>query len=162
MSGAPTTIDALAMLLGRSPGERVGEHLASIKAKKEEVLENEARSDKVLGKIFPSSSLESPGFLPSTPFATSSDLLVDQPVFQDQLSTNLLNTYGGPADVQQFAPAMAAGGNYGVAPPIGIPSPAAAVPEPGTWALMLMGFALCGAALRRRPYASSNSLTGRP
>lgn len=30
-----------------------------------------------------------------------------------------------------------------------------AVPEPGTWALMIVGFGLAGAALRRRAYAAS-------
>lgn len=38
-----------------------------------------------------------------------------------------------------------------VIPPAPTQPPVAAVPEPESWALMLLGFALCGAALRRRP-----------
>jgi hypothetical protein len=37
-----------------------------------------------------------------------------------------------------------------VVPPVGPPLTPGAVPEPGTWALMILGFGLVGAALRRR------------
>lgn len=40
-------------------------------------------------------------------------------------------------------------GTFSITPAV-IPPPVGAIPEPGTWALMLLGFGFVGAALRRR------------
>jgi hypothetical protein len=48
-----------------------------------------------------------------------------------------------------FAEGFAERGSFAVTPVV-TPPPVGAIPEPGTWALMLMGFGFVGAAMRRR------------
>ncbi len=59
--------------------------------------------------------------------------------------TIAFNSGAGGATTVTFRNATPAGDNYA-----GLDSVSLAVPEPATWAMMIMGFGLIGAALRRR------------
>jgi hypothetical protein len=163
--GAKAADDILRLLEGRSPGER-GEAKLS-KAKQARTLGRAVPKapaepqERVLGKIFP----------PETEIATPEELLAAQfpelPVEGDAaefVELPQLAALGGPGS--GAIPGMpvfvgggggsGGGGNGGggngdggsVIPPGVIPQPPA-VPEPGTWLLMLLGTFLCAAALRR-------------
>lgn len=82
------------------------------------------------------------------------------------VSMGLSSRYGGgvnraPHDYQaelnlafsEFLPCGGAGATF-CATPVAYQSAFAAVPEPATWALMIMGFGCAGAALRRRALAA--------
>jgi hypothetical protein len=164
--GATAADELLRLLEGRSPGER-GEAKLS-KAKQAKTLGravpktlSEPR-ERVLGKIFP----------PETEIATPEELLLAQfpellvegeaaefvelPQLAALGGSGLGPIAGTPVFLGGGGGGNGGGGNGGggnggggsVIPPGVIISPPA-VPEPGTWSLMLLGTFLCAAALRR-------------
>ena len=159
---------ALSIVNGRSPGERITGELTKTKPARQ-LAAKDIRPRRGARRIIPARQA-APQDLPedlTLPLAQLSGEL-PKSTFEDALSpgdqlavldgpfipgaggeTAFLGPIGGgpgggPGD----------GGNDGDGPPDeGGDNPAvvpSAVPEPGTWAMMLIGFSLCGAALRRR------------
>lgn len=156
------TSDALDRYLGRSPGERSETDLLKGKANKEPSLAERLLGRRVngggepeqraLGKIFDTTPEASLGELADVPGPI--DLAAPPP--SDLLP---LGSVGGtPGGVG--APGTPGGFGAILPPPTsttpGEPAlpatetPVAPVPEPATWAMMLIGFGLCAAAMRRR------------
>src|SRR6185369_8142067 len=134
-----------AMLAERSPGERPEGALASLKHKRQAAL-HERALPKVRGPG-PTAYEALAGPPPSSPLA---------PPPQAPLYTTLA---GGPPVLSDIPPPGGGGGGF-APPPIvttaapEVPqTPATPVPEPATWAMMILGFALIGRTLRRRPVA---------
>jgi hypothetical protein len=152
----------------RSPGERVGGVLASLKHKKQAI--HERALPKVRGPISPLAGIV--GAPPIPPIAAAPP---ENPLY------NVVN--GAPAAI----PAVAAtplpggappivfpgitplpGGGGGiifppivetpVIPPV-IPPTTPGVPEPATWAMMLIGFGMIGHALRRRLIPAATAIS---
>lgn len=163
------TSDALDRYLGRSPGERSETDLLKGKVSKgpsltERLLGRRANGggdpeQRALGKIFdttPEASLDELAEIPGP-------LELDAPPASDLLP---LGSVGGtPANVG--APGTPGGIGTILPPPTattpsepvppGTETPVAPVPEPATWAMMLIGFGLCAAAMRRRRKESAES-----
>lgn len=165
------TTDVLNRFVDRSPGERDETNLLKGKERKEKSLAdrlfgrrvNDGEPDqRALGKIFdtpPEDSIKE--LLPDPP----GPLALGEPVPSGLLPVGDIGAPGGgtpsgfPGGISTVAPSGPGGipggpnpGNPtpgGPTDPGGEP-PVAAVPEPGTWALMLIGFGFCGAVLRRR------------
>lgn len=162
--------NVLQNFVNRSPGERGETDLIKTKIKRDfdgagndraRGPQRDAPEERALGKIFDTPPEEAIEQMVGTPLG---------PLELAEPDTSLIPI----SDVETFdsgpgAPAFP-GGISTVVPPvttvpenptIPVPPPppvTGAVPEPETWALMILGFALCGAALRRR-----NSLSrGRP
>jgi uncharacterized membrane protein YgcG len=161
-------IDSVIRLLeGRSPGERGSADLTKLKQK---VSKNrtEELHERVLGKVFP----------PAPPTTVPpEDLLASPPLLDSTEFEYPPTTFAGRAEDIRVPPGAAlyygppvgggSGGNNGgdiggstgggggggsgggpVITPV-VPEVPSAVPEPETWALMLLGAALSAAALRR-------------
>lgn len=167
--------DAIERFVGRSPGERGETDLIKTKVKRakgkigDDLLAKAPREkpgepeERALGKIFdtpPEEEVRALGDGPIGPLAlgdpTAGGLPFDGsgptfssggPGFPGGISTVVPpgTTPGGPTDPGDPDP----GGPDDPGNPVG------AVPEPGTWAMMILGFGLCGAALRRRRGLSS-------
>ena len=156
--------------LARSPGERsdadilkgkkggkgsaVATQLADAKPRDEEVLSN------AITPVEDDLASTAPIVEGDEPVLALSDL--EDTSTGDLASAPLLQTIPGRSPV----PGLTSGGLF----PVGIggggsgggggggggggtPPPVAAVPEPDTWIMMLIGMAMCGAALRRRKRA---------
>ena len=154
------TSDALDRFTGRSPGERGETDILKGKVRKLADRLFGRRSNggepeqRALGKIFDTPPEDAIKELSSTPGPLA--LTAPPP-------TGLLplgDTGGTPAGSDGGQPGFP-GGIGTVVPPVtsvtptdptspGVPPPVAAVPEPGTWVTMMLGLALCAAALRRR------------
>lgn len=146
-----------AMLAERSPGARSVGELAQLKHKRQAALHQHALP-KIRGPYTPPSAyqaLSSPppvALLPPPPaplFATVAG--------GPEVITPVGGTPGGSFGPPVFAgiPSPGGGGGGAFTPPIvtavtpQVPvTPAAPVPEPASWAMMLLGFGLMGAALR--------------
>lgn len=151
--------DLLGLLQDRSPGERSFALLTKKgpRAPGRVVEFPPPDVERGLGKVFPPEP-DNPGleFLTPPEFA-----LLEGPPGEPELSVpitpqgNLAVPPGGGA----FAPPgifLPPGGSFVSEPPGGdtpLTPPTPAVPEPSTWALLLIGFGLCGAAMRARPGA---------
>lgn len=165
----------IGLLEGRSPGERNGASLTKMKKKisKNKIEESHQR---VLGKVFPPAP---PHMVPPKDLLTNTPLVdfaefQYPPLTLDETIQG--NSIPPGAALYYYAPPVgqSSGGNNGGSPgannggssgggssgggsgggPVGevpplVPDVPAAVPEPETWALMLLGAALCAAALRR-------------
>lgn len=150
--------DVLALLEGRSPGERT---FAMLTKKSPKASDNVTEGpppevERGLGKVFPP---EPDG--PGLDFITPPELVLLGPGPEPEFTVPITpqgdvavpsgtSAFGPPGGV--FAPP---GGFFVPQPPGGNggpPSPPAApaVPEPSTWAMLLIGFGLCGAAMRSR------------
>lgn len=148
-----TLLDPLSLFAGRSPGERGEGALLSTKpghGPEERVLSTVRDRDPV-GAAPPA---EDPGLLPDSALPGAPP------------AENALPAGAGPGD--QFAPFGApfssfgepgggfipggGGGGGGLIPPVLPPDPplTSAVPEPATWAVMILGFFAVGWAMRRR------------
>ena len=142
----------------RSPGERLGGALASLKHRRPAL--HERALPKVRG--------------PASPLAAIVGAPVIPPIAAPVPETPLYNVVqgtpvpvgapppgGGPPVVVPGGPPLPGGGGGVIFPPIvsqpptppvtppETPPNTPSVPEPGSWAMMLLGFALIGGALRR-------------
>lgn len=152
------TTDALDRYLGRSPGERTETDLLKGKVRKDRPLIDRllGRGDgegepeqRVLGKIFdtaPEASLGELGVVPGPVALTDpipSDLL---PLGSIGAPPGGVGSPGTPGGIGTVLPPPTS-----VTPETPTPeTPVPAVPEPDTWAMMIIGFGLCAAAMRRR------------
>jgi hypothetical protein len=161
----------MSMLGERSPGTRTTAVLTKAKAKK---VAEQPRA-RALGKIrqpeLPAAFLRAlvPG--PNFSEVEAPGVLLNPMVIAPLPQLALLSDApisvidGGPYPPGTGVPgggisATAPGGGGGGSPPEGslpvtaptvvVPTPVPAVPEPGTWAMMLLGFAILGRSLRKR------------
>jgi uncharacterized membrane protein YgcG len=164
----------IGLLEARSPGERNGASLTKLKKKisKNKVEESHQR---VLGKVFPPAppnTVPPEDLLINTPRLDFAEFQYPPLTLDETIQGNSIP----PGAALYYAPPIgqSSGGNIGGSPgpnnggssgggssgggigggPVGevpplVPEVPAAVPEPETWALMLLGAALCAAALRR-------------
>jgi PEP-CTERM motif len=148
-----------AMMAERSPGERSKGALASLKHKRVSELHQRALP-KVRRPSQPVSPLAAilmpppapPAIAPAAPLY---GLVAAPPVPIPPIGAIPVAGGGGPPIVA-IPPSGGGGGGGGVVPPVtttpGTPTPPTqtpAVPEPDTWALMLLGFGFVGLAVRR-------------
>jgi len=165
------TTDVLDRFVGRSPGERDETNLLKGKERKEKSLADRLFGRRVnggepdqraLGKIFdtpPEDSIKE--LVPGLP----GPIALGDPVSSGLLPVGEIAVPGGgtssgfPGGISAVAPSGPGGTPGGSNPGNPVPGgptdpsvepPVAAVPEPQTWALMMIGFGLCGAVLRRR------------
>ncbi len=159
------TTDALDRFLGRSPGERTETDLLKGKVGKgpsltERLLGRPAGGaepeQRALGKIFDTPPEESLNELGQAP----GPIALGDPAPSDLLPLGSLGALPGGVGT----PGIPGGFGAVLPPPTSstpgepVPpgtetpteTPVPAVPEPGTWAMMLIGFWLCAAAMRRR------------
>lgn len=165
------TTDALDRYLDRSPGERSETDLLKGKERKgtslaDRLFGRRANSggdpeQRALGKIFdtpPETSVRELGQTPGPIDLTAppaSDLLPLGVIDGTPVGGGIGSAPGFPGGIGAFLPpgtSTTPGGPTAPGDPTtpGGDTPVAAVPEPETWALMLIGFGFCGALLRRR------------
>ena len=142
------------MLAERSPGARPEGALANTKHKRQAAI-HERALPKIRGPFAPPTAYEALASPPSTPIA---------PPPQAPLFSSLAggppttippggSTPGGPPILMEIP--SPGGGGGGFTPPIitttELPPPVTpSVPEPATWAMMLLGFTLMGRVLKRQ------------
>jgi len=148
---------ALAMLGLRSPGERVDTALNDVKGSPQQRALGKTfappPSQRALGKVFPAPA--------DAPFARAAGPLGAADGFAPPFQPDLLSSPGVPLAFRQ--PDVLGPGGPGIPGGPGLPgpggppgtgtnppTPVAPVPEPATWLMMMLGFALCGSALRRQ------------
>ena len=146
-----------AMLAERSPGERPEGALANLKRKRQTAL-HERALPKVRGPG-PTAyeALAGPPLIP--PIAP----LPETPLFNTVAGAPVPivpvsgGSSGGPPALSNIPLPGGGGGGGFFSPPVTQatpevpPTPVTPVPEPATWMTMILGFALIGRALRRRP-----------
>ena len=156
-----------AMLTERSPGERPEGALANLKPKRQPGL-HERALPKIRGPLAPPTVYEALVGTPPNPFVTPPPTA---PLYNNLAGgppetippTGTPGSPGGPPILSNIPPP---GGGGGFSPPVTqatpeVPvTPVAPVPEPGTWATMLFGFALIGLALRHRRAAGPEPASG--
>jgi hypothetical protein len=145
-----------AMLAERSPGARPEGALVNLKHKRQAAL-HERALPKIRGPYGPPTAYEA---LASPPPPILIAPLPQAPLYSTVAGgpTPISATNGGTGGppVLSNIPGPGGGGGGGVfSPPTTLATPeapplAASVPEPTSWAMMLVGFALMGRALRRR------------
>ena len=153
------TASALDEYLNRSPGERDEEALlkgkgkGSAKGKSGAMASREVPAggpeQQALGKIF-----EAPGAEPEALPGTESP--VAETPLADALAANETPSVLAPGGFLPSAPGgggggtIGGGGGGGGGGGVDPPPPPGPVPEPSTWALMILGFFFSGFAMRRR------------
>ena len=152
-----------AMLAERSPGQRPEGALANLKHKRQAAL-HERALPKIRGPISPIYEALAG---PPTPVIVPP---VETPLFNalgagPPVEVPPPGTPGGPPILGNIPPPGGGGGGF-FSPPVvttatpEVPAtpvtPVAAVPEPASWAMMILGFALIGRTLRRRPIAGTS------
>ena len=168
------TSDALDRFVGRSPGERDETDLLKGKVRKGPSVADRlfgrrmnagGPDQRVLGKIFDTPPEDSVKELTAGPPAPTD---VTSPPGSGLLPLGEIGSPTATSDPVSGFP----GGIGTVVPPgttavtpgdpttPGEETPVPAVPEPQTWALMLLGFGLCGALLRRRREVSPAGVSG--
>jgi hypothetical protein len=144
-----------AMLAERSPGQRPEGALAQLKHKKQAALH-----ERVLPKVrapAPSAYEALAGPPPSPPLAPPPEAPLYTAVASPPTPIIPVTGGGGGPPVLSNIPPPGGGGG-GFTPPIVTttetpvtpPTPVTPVPEPTTWAMMIVGFGLIGRALRRK------------
>lgn len=173
------TSEAISRFIGRSPGERGETDLIKTKIKRakgkpgDKLLATAPRAkpaeaeERALGKIFdtpPEEAVQSLTGVPIGPLALGNVFPSDFGDFGDVAGGGGVPGGGFPGGISTVIPSATPGGPTGptdpanpVDPtnPTNPTDPVGAVPEPGTWVMMIVGFALCGASLRRRRKWSS-------
>ena len=143
-----------AMLAERSPGQRPEGALANLKPKRQATL-HERALPKVRGPG-PTAYEALAGPPPSPPIVVPPEV----PLFNTVAGAPVPITpvAGGGPPVLSNIPAPGGGGGGIFTPPVVVsatpevpPTAVTPVPEPATWAMMVLGFALIGRVLRRRP-----------
>ena len=150
------------MLAERSPGERPEGALANLKPKRQAVL-HERALPKVRAPAFPAyEALAGPP--PSPPIALPPEVPLystvagGPPVALPLTTAATPGTPGGPPALSNI-PLPGGGGGGIFSPPTTAATPdvppvlVTPVPEPTTWAMMILGFALMGRMLRRKAAA---------
>jgi hypothetical protein len=149
-----------AMLADRSPGQRPEGALASLKQKRQPVL-HERALPKIRGPISPLAAIVGP---PPVPPVVPVETMPPAPLYSMVGAPPVLvppvvppvggggggGTPGGPPGFSEIPPPGGGGGV--VVPPVTPTVPQVvtpSVPEPNSWAMMLVGFALMGWTLRR-------------
>jgi hypothetical protein len=157
-----------AMLAERSPGERPDGALANLKPKRQIVL-HERALPKVRGPATSPTPYEALIATPPNPViapppeAPLYNVVAGLPPVIAPPTAGV--TPGGPPLLTNIPPPGAGGGGI-FSPPVTAAAPevpvipVTPVPEPATWAMMLIGFALIGRALRRRGAAILRPTTG--
>lgn len=167
--------EVLDRFVGRSPGERGETDLIKTKVKRakgkfaDKLLATAPRAkaggpeERALGKIFDTPPEEAVNDLSENPLGPlalggpGSDALI--PLADIASPGGRPGGSGFPGGISTVVPPGTSGtpgnptdpaGPTDTTNPVDPTPPVAAVPEPATWALMLLGFGLCGAALRRR------------
>lgn len=150
-----TLLDPMSLFAGRSPGERAGALLPTKLAKagpEERVLSQVRDRDPGIGD--PAAPPDS-GLLPDAglPGAPGEGALPGGPAGEPFAPFGA--PFGGVGDPPGgFIPGGPGGSGIPGGPPGGTPPPgggiASGVPEPGTWAVMILGFFAVGWAMRRR------------
>lgn len=157
--GAAPVQHLLSMLDARSPGEREKGELTQSKVAKTAVDNLRPRA---LGKTFPPKPTPTEQLakviVPATPTAP---VEVVPPIAPPTLAEVVTPSpaFAAPS-LASFGPPIIGGGggggggtppgDTGTVPPVQVPPVTAAVPEPGTWLMMLFGFGVVGSALRPR------------
>ena len=147
-------MDPLAFIAERSPGERGGGVLLSTKP-------GLGPSERVLSEVRDRDPPVDNGFAP-----TPEDIAAIPNGLPGSENALGAGPPGDPGAVSPFFAPFTPGGsdpsNPGLvgSPPPGIPLPGGgAVPEPATWAMMILGFFAVGWAVRRRRLRASSSIT---
>ena len=161
------TTDALDRFLGRSPGERTDTDLLKGKVAKGPTLTDRLLGRRVntgepeqraLGKIFDTPPEESLKELAQGPGPIGlgdpapSDLLPLGSIGEAPAGVGNPGMPGGVAAVLPPPTLTTPGGQVPPGTETPTEPPVPAVPEPATWATMLLGFWLCAAAMRRRTF----------
>jgi hypothetical protein len=143
-----------AMLAERSPGARPEGALVNLKHKRQAAL-HERALPKIRGPYAPPTAYEALASPPPTPLIAP---LPQAPLYSTVAGGPApISTAGGTVGppVLSNIPGPGGGGGGVFSPPTTLATPeapplAVSVPEPASWAMMLLGFALMGRALRRR------------
>jgi hypothetical protein len=164
----------MSMLSQRSPGTRTTAVLTKAKDKKLAAQPSARALGKIRRPEFPAAFLQA--LVPGTDYSKVEapvvlhNSFVGAPLPQLALLSEAPSVVGGGSSPPGFGapgggisvttPGGGGGGGGGGSPPEGslpitaptvvVPTPVPAVPEPGTWAMMLLGFALLGRSLRKR------------
>ena len=152
-----------AMLAERSPGARAEGALVNLKHKRQAVL-HEHGLPKIRSPYAPPTAYEalaapppSPPIAPPPQAPLYSTVAGVPPIAIAPANGGAI---GGPPVLSEIPTPGGGGGGGSFTPPIvttvtpQVPAaPVAPVPEPASWAMMLLGFALMGSALRRRSAA---------
>jgi hypothetical protein len=160
-----------AMLADRSPGERPAGALASLKQKRQQAL-HERALPKVRQPASPLAALVgTPPNPPIVPVETTPpplySMVAGAPVAVPP--TEIVPGVSGGPPVSDIPPPGGGGGGIVVPPtvqqtpntPVTPVTPVTpAVPEPATWAMMLLGFALIGWAIRRGKLEAATATIG--
>lgn len=153
--GAGSAQRLMALLDARSPGEREKGELSQTKLARKDVAQKPKQ--RALGKVFPPkpNPLEQLAKLVTQP-PPAVPPMVDEGLPVGPLSLSDVVLPATPAAIPGLVPPTSivggsviggAPGDSGNVPP---PPVTSAVPEPGTWLMMLVGFAMIGSAVRRR------------
>lgn len=138
--GLPTPHQLMAMLDARSPGERPDGALTQSKKRVE-------HPQRALGKVFrkppPVEQLAKVVVPPPVQFVPPPEEPIAADIIPPSLLLASLPPVTGDLLNTPFTPVL-------FVPPPPPPS-SSAVPEPGTWMMMLLGFGMLGAAMRGRP-----------
>lgn len=146
------------MIAGRSPGERAAGELASLKHKRLPALHERALPKiRRAPPVSPLASIVAPPPLAPTIVPPVAGPLYNAVTTSPPVKTALSET--PPTIFPGMAPPP--GGGFivppivtQVVPPVPPEVPPPAVPEPGTWAMMLIGFGFIGWTIRRRARAA--------
>ena len=162
---------ALAILAERSPGERTTAELTKLKKRRLAANATKPR-ERALGKIF--TPQQSALFKALTPQAEPALAPVADVIPTSLAPTGIPGFLTPAAEVPPVVVAAGPGGGGGggggggsgggggttTAPPGDVPTVPSAVPEPDTWATMLLGFAMLGFAFRSRRAAGVGLVAG--
>nr|WP_314445819.1 PEPxxWA-CTERM sorting domain-containing protein [uncultured Sphingomonas sp.] len=149
LAGVTAARNVMALLDGRSPGERAKGALTQSKVRLSQTDKPRARA---LGKVFPPKpspmeQLSRVVVASPPPVAPLEVVSVDPPVVPGPVVPASLSS------VPLTVGSVIVGGSV-LPPPPNIPPPPGgvpgAVPEPGTWLMMLLGFGMVGSAMSRR------------
>jgi hypothetical protein len=140
-----------AMLAERSPGARPEGALVNLKHKRQAVL-HERALPKIRTPYSPPTAYEALALPPSPPLISLPQAPLYSTLGGPVAITNGAAS-GGPPVLSEIPPPGGGGGVF--APPVALstpqaPTPVESVPEPASWAMMIIGFAFIGRALRLR------------